>query len=98
MVVMQTLATGSMLFDWQVLDVVQLGELAAVVGRDVLLELLERLPAQVGAVDQEEDALRLAELDQPVDGGDGGEGLAAAGRHLDQGARPVLRRASAPGC
>ncbi len=28
-------------------------------------------------------------LDQPIDGGDGGVGLAAAGGHLDQGAGPV---------
>ena len=46
MVVMQTRLTGSRRVGGQ-LDVVQLGELAAVVGRDVLLELLERLPAQV---------------------------------------------------
>ena len=36
--------------------------------------------------------MRLApgELDEPVAEGDGGEGLAAAGRHLDQGARAVV--------
>ena len=31
----------------QVLDVVLLGELAVVVGRDVLLELVQRLPARL---------------------------------------------------
>ena len=71
------------------LDVVELGELAAVVGRDELLELLERLPAEVGAVDQEQDPPRVGELDQPVDRRDGREGLARAGRHLDQGPGPV---------
>ena len=30
------------------------------------------------------------ELDEPVAEVDGGEGLAAAGRHLDQGAGPVV--------
>ena len=41
----------------QVLHVVELGELAAVV-RDVeVLELLQRLPAEVRPVDQEQDAL-----------------------------------------
>ncbi len=58
---------GRCVFELQVLDVVQLGELAAVVGRDELLELLERLPAEVGAVDQEQDALGAGELDQAVD-------------------------------
>ena len=89
MVVMQTRLTRSSCVRLQVLDVVQLGELAAVVGRDELLELLQRLVAEVGAVDEEEDAARAGELDQPVDEVDGGEGLAAAGGHLDQ-ARGVV--------
>ncbi len=69
------------------LDDVLLGELAVVVGRDVLLELLERLVAEVAAVDQEQHAPRAGELDEAVDEVDGGEGLAAAGGHLDEGAR-----------
>ena len=72
------------------LDDVLLAELEVVVGRDVLLELLEGLPAEVAAIDQEQDPPRAGELDQPVDEVDGGEGLAAAGRHLDQGAGLVL--------
>ena len=72
------------------LDVVQLGELAAVVGRDVLLELLEGLPAEVAAVHQEQDAAGVGELDQAVDRRDGRERLAAAGGHLDQGAGAVV--------
>ena len=40
----------------QALDDVLLGELEVVVGRDVLLEFLERLVAEVAAVDQEEHA------------------------------------------
>ncbi len=71
------------------LDVVELGELAAVVGGDVLLELFERLAPQVGAVHQEEHAPGAAELDEPVDAADGGVGLAAAGGHLDQRAGMV---------
>ena len=73
----------------QVLDVVQLGELAAIVGGDELVELLEGLLAQVVAVHQEEHAFGPGMLNQAVDEVDGGEGFAAAGRHLDQGARPV---------
>ena len=68
----------------QVLDVVQLGELAAVVGGVEALELLERLPAQVGPVDQEQDPAGPGVADQPVGDVGGGEGLARPGRHLDQ--------------
>ena len=75
----------------QVLDVVLLGELAVVVGRDELLELLERLAAEVGAVDQEEDALRAGELDQAV-AKTTREGLAGAGGHLDERARAVVAK------
>ena len=81
----------------QVLDVVQLGELAPVVGGDELVELLEGLAAQVVAVHQEEHPPGFGVLDQAVDEVDRGEGLAAAGRHLDQGARAGRRRRSAPG-
>ena len=67
----------------QVLDVVKLGELAAVVGRDELLEFFQGLVAEVAAVDEEEDAARAGELDEAVNEVDGGVGLAAAGGHLD---------------
>src|SRR5437660_2692986 len=70
----------------QVLDVVKLGELAAVVGRDELLELFQGLVAEVAAVDEEEDAARAGELDEAVNEVDGGVGLAAASGHLDEGA------------
>jgi hypothetical protein len=70
----------------QVLDVVKLGELAAVVGRDELLEFFQGLVAEVAAVDEEEDAARAGELDEAVNEVDGGVGLAAAGRHLDESA------------
>src|SRR5213082_953364 len=63
----------------QVLDVVKLGEFAAVVGRDELLEFFQGLVAEVAAVDEEEDAARAGELDEAVNEVDGGVGLAAAG-------------------
>ena len=69
----------------QVLDVVQLGELAPVVGRAVLVELLERLAAQVAAIYQEEHAFGFGKLDQPVNETDCRVGLARPGSHLDQG-------------
>src|SRR5213078_4210245 len=65
---------------------VKLGELAAVVGRDELLEFFQGLVAEVTAVDEEEDAARASELDEAVNEVDGGVGLAAAGGHLDEGA------------
>src|SRR5205814_3451664 len=73
----------------EVLDVVKLGELAAVVGCDELLVPQWRdqgLVAEVAAVDEEEDAVRAGELDEAVNEVDGGVGLAAAGGHLDEGA------------
>src|SRR6266699_4931192 len=70
----------------QMLDVVKLGELAAVVGCDELLEFFEGLVAEVAAVDEKEDAARAGELDEAVNEVDGGVGLAAAGSHLDEGA------------
>ena len=74
----------------QALDDVLLGELEVVVGRGVLLEFLERLVAEVAAVDQEQHAPGAGELDEPVDEGDGGEGFARAGGHLDEGAGAVF--------
>ena len=71
------------------LDVVEVGELAAVVGGGELLEFVDGLAAEVAAVDEEEDALGTGVLDEAVGLGDGGEGLAGAGGHLDEGARAV---------
>jgi hypothetical protein len=89
MVLMHTCACGSMRWASQALHVVQLGELAAVVRRRVGHELLMRLLAEVARVDQEQDALGAAELEQAVHRGDGGEGLARAGGHVHQRARLV---------
>src|SRR5207237_6606492 len=66
----------------QVLDVVKLGELAAVVGRDELLEFFQGLVAEVAAVDEEEDAARPAELDEAVKEVDGGVRLATDDSHM----------------
>src|SRR5256714_13457455 len=75
----------------QVLDVVKLGELAAVVGRDELLEFFQSLVAEVAAVDEEEDAARAGELDEAVNEVDGGVGVSRACGHLDDGAALVGR-------
>ncbi len=75
----------------QELHVVLVCEGAAGVGAHVLLELGHRLRAQVLAVHEEEHPPRARELDEPVDERHGGERLAAAGGHLHQRARPVLR-------
>ena len=70
----------------EVLDVVELGELAAV-GGDELLELGHGLASEIGAIDEEEDVARAGMLDEPVGERAGGECLAGAGGHLDEGAR-----------
>ena len=75
----------------QVLHVVQLGELAPIVGRREALELLQRLAPEVGAIDEEEDALRVRELHQPVRDVRRQQRLARAGRHLDQRPRTASR-------
>jgi hypothetical protein len=72
------------------LDVVELGEEAAGVGRAETVELVARLLAEVGAVHEEEDAAGAGVLDEPVGGGAGGGGLARAGGHLDERPRAVF--------
>ncbi len=87
MVQMVTRQTASSAVRGEVLDVVELGELAAGIGRDELLKLGEGLPAEIGAVDEEEDVARAGVFDEAIGEGAGGEGLARAGGHLDEGAR-----------
>lgn len=72
------------------LDVIELGELATGVRGDEVGELPGGLPAEVGAIDEEEDALGTGVLDQTVGEGAGGEGLSRAGGHLDEGAGMIL--------
>ena len=68
-------------------DGVKLGELAVVVLRRVGEEFLLGLLAEVARVHEEEHAFDTGVLQQAVDGRDGGERLARAGGHLDEGAR-----------
>ena len=65
-------------------DVVELGELLVAVGYLEALELPDGLAAQVGPVDQEQDAVGPGVAQQPVADVGGGERLARAGGHLDQ--------------
>ena len=81
----------------EMLDDVFLGELVVVHGRDELLELLEGLPAEVAAVHEEQDAARAGVLDEAVSEVDGGEGLARAGGHLDEGAPQAGGEGLSPG-
>ncbi len=76
----------------QALHVVELGELARVVGRLVGHEFLVRLLAQVAGVHQKQNALGPAKFQQAVHRGDGGKGFARAGGHVHQGAGFVLRQ------
>ena len=78
------------------LDGVERRELARVVRRREVGELVLGLLAEVAAVHEEQDALGAAELEQAVGGVDGGERLAGAGGHLDRGRadRPLARDAS----
>ena len=87
MVPMTTRAEVSSVVAGEMLDVVFLGELVVVHGRDELLEFLERLPAEIAAIHEEEDALRAGVFDEAIDEIDGGVGLARAGGHLDERAR-----------
>ncbi len=73
----------------QELHVVELREQPPVVGCAVALELLERLPPEVRAVDEEEHAVGVGELDQTVDARDRRVRLARARGHLHERARTV---------
>ena len=73
----------------QVLDVVQLGELAARVGCDELVKLAFGLASEIGAVHEEQDALRPGVFDEAVGERTSGVGLTRTGRHLDKRARQI---------
>ena len=69
----------------ELVHVVDLGEPATIIGGAVVLELRQRLVGQVVAVDQEQDPVEPAMLQQPVCRGHRREGLARPGGHLHQG-------------
>ena len=70
-------------------DVVELAELAGVVGRGEALELPQRLAAQVGPVHQEQDPGGVRVAHHAVAGVGCRERLARPGGHLDQSPRTV---------
>ena len=69
----------------QVLHDELFAKLVAVVGAGVLVKLFFGLAAQVAPVHQKQHAPRTTKLDEAVDEADGGEGLAAARGHLNEG-------------
>ena len=71
----------------EMLDVVNLGELASGVGGNELLELGHGLASEIGAIHEKENALRTGVLDDPVSETARGVGLASSGGHLDQRAQ-----------
>src|ERR1017187_7101500 len=68
------------------LDDVLLSELVVVHGRDELLEFLERLPPEIAAIHEEQDAVRAGVFHEAISEVDGGKRFARAGGLLDQGA------------
>ena len=62
----------------------------AVVRRAERLKFLQRLAAEVAAIDQKEDALGAGKLDEAINEVAGGVSLSGAGGHLDQGASAAL--------
>src|SRR2546430_4977680 len=66
------------------LDVVKLGEFAAVVGRDELLKFFQRLIAEVATVDQKQNAPCAGKFNKAINEIGSGVCLAAAGGHLDK--------------
>ena len=81
----------------EVLDVVELGEEAAGVGRAVAVEFVTGLLAEIGAVHEEEDAAGLGVFDEAIGERAGSEGLSRAGGHVDERHVGGPRRRSAPG-
>jgi hypothetical protein len=73
-----------------VLDVVELGEQAAGVGRMEAMELVAGLPAEVRAIHEKENPASAPVLDEAVGESAGGVGLACSRGHVDQGSRAVF--------
>ena len=72
------------------LDVVELGEETAGIGRAVAMEFVPRLLAEIRAVHEEEDPAGFGKFDEPIGKGAGGKGFPGTGGHVDEGARAVL--------
>ena len=72
------------------LNVVKLGELPAVVGRNELLKFFQRLVAEISSIDEKENASRAGEFNQPINQIGSGVCLAAASRHLHKRAALVF--------
>ncbi|GAI95209.1 unnamed protein product, partial [marine sediment metagenome] len=66
----------------EVLDIVELGELSAIIGGYILLEFPQCLAAQIIPIDQKKYSPCTGKLYQAVDKSSSGKGLATAGRHL----------------
>ena len=73
-----------MRFEVELLDVVELGEVPAGVGRAVLLELASASACRGSCGPRGTGRAGPGVLDEAVDGVDGGERLARARRHLDE--------------
>ena len=71
----------------QMLNVVQIGELAPTIRRQISIELLGHLPTEIIAVHQKQHALRLRMLNQPIGKTHHSKRLPRPSRHLNQ--RPV---------
>ncbi len=74
----------------EALDVFELGELPACAGHVEALKLFERLIAEVGTVDQEQNALGAALGDEALRNVGGCKRLTRPGGHLDKRPRPVV--------
>src|SRR6266513_2938054 len=72
------------------LNVVKLGELPAVVGRNELLKFFQRLVAEIPAIDKKENAPRASEFNQPINKIGSGVCFAAASSHLHKRAAFVF--------
>ena len=74
----------------ETLDVELFGEFIVRVRALILLVFVKRLLPQIVPVDEKENPLRLRVLDQPVRKRARSAGLAAPGRHLNEGSRAVV--------
>src|SRR5260370_12757385 len=81
------LGDGVELVGLEELNVVELGEFAIFFGCDEFLKFVAGLYAESAAVHEEENSLSASMLDEAITEITSGEGLAAAGGHLNESAR-----------